>query len=265
MKQPSSILVSTVVILTFLVRYFLGDILGLFGASIPEFPYWPYTAISSYNLFWFAILGTVIYLMLRGNVLEHLGLFKGLGKGFLWAFIFTLPMAIGYALLGTFNTEYTLESFCQRALRAGIEEEIFYRGFLFGLLFRYGRWGFFPAAMVNAVVFSIGHLYQAHDPLSAAGVLGVTSLGACWFAWLYIEWDNNLWVPIFVHLLMNFFWAIFTIDNTAIGSTMGNVFRVATIALSIILTIRMAKKRGGLTITGRRWLKGPKEELVSAT
>jgi hypothetical protein len=64
-----------------------------------------------------------------------------------------------------------------------------------------------------------------------------------WFAWLFIEWNDNLWLPVGMHFLMNFYWDLFNVSDTAIGGFMLNLPRVLTIALSVIFTIRMIKKR----------------------
>lgn len=77
-------------------------------------------------------------------------------------------------------------------------------------------------------------------------------MGAVLFAWLYIEWDENLWVPIFLHALMNLSWHLFEMDETALGGILPNVFRGLTIALAIIFTIVYKKRKGEhLAITKR--------------
>ncbi len=67
--------------------------------------------------------------------------------------------------------------------------------------------------------------------------------GAAWFAWLYVEWRNNLWLPIGLHILMNLYWALFDIESNALGGVWANVFRGLTIALSIIYTLRKKQPR----------------------
>ncbi len=86
------------------------------------------------------------------------------------------------------------------------------------------------------------------------GVFSVTFLGAAWFAWLYVEWNNNLWVPITLHSLMNLYWGLFTLEDNALGGIWANVFRGMVIAISIVVTIRRNKS---LTITGRNLIRNP--------
>jgi uncharacterized protein len=76
---------------------------------------------------------------------------------------------------------------------APISEEVFFRGFIFaGLL----RWGFWPAAAVSAMSFSVVHF----DPGS---LVPFFFLGAA-MAWLYWR-RGSLWDAITFHLLFNGF------------------------------------------------------------
>ena len=156
------------------------------------------------------------------------------------------------------NIQITWKALAWTILLAPLFEELVYRGFLFGQLFRFGGWGFIPAGMINALIFGSLHLYQASSLSSAIGIFSVTAMGGMWFAWLYIEWDRNLWVPIFMHLLMNAWWSFFAVDVTAGGGWAANIFRAMTIALSVIITIRRNQKNGGPRITRRNlWTAQP--------
>lgn len=75
-------------------------------------------------------------------------------------------------------------------------------------------------------------------------------MGAILFAWLYVEWNYNLWVPVFLHALMNLAWHTFEMDETALGGVLPNIFRGLTIASAILFTILYKKKNNyGLVIT----------------
>ena len=97
--------------------------------------------------FYFSIAGQILYYLIPvltvlfvfhkpAKVFSELGLAKGFSKGFLMAFIFTLPMLIGYYLLGHYNNDYSLLKNIIFAFKDGFREEIFYRAFLFGQLFQ---------------------------------------------------------------------------------------------------------------------------------
>ena len=98
--------------------------------------------------------------------------------------------------------------------------------------------------MLGGVIFGLSHLYQGDTFMESLGIFGITFMGGIWFAWLFIEWDENLWVPIWMHLLMNFSWELFSISDSALGGYGANVFRVLTIALAIIFTVIYKKKKG---------------------
>ena len=105
-------------------------------------------------------------------------------------------MLTGYAVIGTFDREISIDAAVTWIFVAGFFEELIYRGFVFGQLFRYAAWGFLPAALLTALAFGSLHLYQGHDLLSALSAFGVTALGSFFFSWLYVEWNYNLWSVI---------------------------------------------------------------------
>ncbi|MEM1092605.1 MAG: CPBP family intramembrane glutamic endopeptidase [Pseudomonadota bacterium] len=196
-----------------------------------------------------------------------LGLQASLWTGLAFGMFCTLPMLIGYALFGSFSPgERPLWSQTAYSLFPGVFEEIFFRGFLFGLLFRFGGWGFLPASLLGAVFFGAGHMWQGADLAETVGVVAITATGAVWFAYLYAEWDDNLWVPITFHVLMNAWWGLFAISDTALGGAVGNIFRFATIALSIAVTVGMVRRRGSGSRLHGRWLvqRAMPEPLKSA-
>lgn len=193
---------------------------------------------------------------------SELGLDRSMTRGWALAFVCTLPMLVTFAVAGSFAEELGVGLALLYALRAGFVEEVFYRGFIFGQLFRRAGWGFILAGVANAVVFASAHLYQASDLWSAVGVFAITFAAALWFAWLYIEWDENLWFPIGLHVLMNFYWDVFGIGGGVLGSGMSNGARAATIALSIYLTLRMVRKRGYSRIRrGNLWKNDLADEM----
>jgi membrane protease YdiL (CAAX protease family) len=206
--------------------------------------------------FYLSILGQILYYLLPllivlfvfhkpQKVFTELGLNKGFLQGILWAFIFTLPMLIGYYFLGHYNNEFSLIKNITFAFKDGFREEIFYRAFLFGQLFRQVKLGFIPSVAINGIIFGISHLYQAHSIGESAGVLAITFAGAIWFAWLFIEWKENIWLPIWLHTFMNLYWDLFSTDKTVIGGLLLNLPRIMTIVISIYGSIKMAPKKFG--------------------
>ena len=192
----------------------------------------------------------------KQNVLSNLGLNHNPIKPFFIALLFSLPMMLGGLFCFEFNKEISIPNFVAGTIVVGFMEELFYRGFLFGQLFKYTKLGFMSAIILGAIVFATGHLYQSQDTFELIGIFSVTFMGAILFAWLYVEWNYNLWIPVFLHSLMNLTWHIFEMDATALGGILPNIFRGFTIISAIVFTIIYKKKRNQeLIITKDRLIK----------
>jgi len=189
-------------------------------------------------------------------ILKSLGLSKNILTGFWTSIIFTFPMFLGGLLFFKFSPEIEPENLIAGTLVAGFMEELYFRGFLFGQLFKKTKLGFIPSIFFGALIFAIGHLYQSQNISELVGIFSVTFFGAVFFAWLYAEWNYNLWIPIFTHTLMNLSWHLFEVDNSALGDTKANIFRGLTILTAIIFTIVYKKNRNEkLTVNKQTILK----------
>lgn len=173
------------------------------------------------------------------EIFSFLGLNKNIIKGFGIALICVIPLYITFPIFGSLNTDVSIFRIYHKCIIAGFTEELVCRAFMFGLLFRYAKTGFFWAVMLPALYFGSLHLYQGHDAISALAAFAVTFIGALYFSWMYVEWDFNLWVPIGLHILMNTAWFIFTMEGTevAAGGLISNIARVASIFLAIAITM----------------------------
>ena len=198
--------------------------------------------ILAYILFGLPIFAAVIFLHGK-NWLESLGLNRSIVKAFIFALICTLPMLIGFAALSSPNAKFTLNTFLINVLAAAFFEELYFRAFLFGQLYRYTKLGFIPSVLLGALLFAFVHLYQSNDPLTLVGIFAITLLGAILFAWVYAEWNYNIWVPTFLHMFMNLFWDLFNGGDNALGGLTGNIFRTITLILIITLTIIYKKRK----------------------
>lgn len=240
---------SIIIILSFLIGFYGRGILDSYF-NITNSIQLNYLRLL-YAYAWWIIPPVIVLWTLYGfkNILKELKLNQNFGKGLLWAAIMVLPMIIGSFLLGKLSTEITLIEFIKKTFCAGFFEEVFFRAFFFGQLFARLKWGFIPAVVLNAIAFASGHLYQGNSFNETFGVFIVTLMGAAWFAWLFIEWEENIWLPVCLHILMNMSWVLFDISETALGGISANIFRALTITISILVTIYFNKKNGGLKIT----------------
>ncbi len=187
-------------------------------------------------------VGTYV-LSRRSGLLENLGLNRSILKGFLFVLLCTLPMFIGFMLLFEYNA-ISVNSLIIKVIAAGFFEELFFRGFLFGVLFRKTNFGFIPAVLFGAIYFGVLHLYQSTEIVELLGIFLITFLGGILFAWVYVEWNYNLWTAIFLHMLMNLSWELFNVSDNALGGVYSNIFRFATLGLVILLTLVYKKQHG---------------------
>lgn len=199
--------------------------------------------IITYTIVGIPLFIGVLLMHNRKDFFKSLGFNKSALKAFLFALLCVSSMLIGYGIAYDFNSEFTVNRLLISIISAGFFEELYFRGFLFGQLFRYTRLGFIPAVLLGAIIFALGHLYQSTEFGELIGIFVVTFLGSILFSWVYIEWRSNLWVPIFLHMLMNFSWEVFSVDDTAFGGLYPNIFRGITIFLVIVLTVIYKKKR----------------------
>ena len=213
---------------------------------------WFYDFIKSFgvgHIVAYIIVGIPIYLgtyFIASNekIKNKLGFNRSLITGLGYATACVLPMFIGFAFLFAFNSEIEIDAILVKVIAAGFFEELFFRAFLFGMLYRYTNLGFIPSVLLGALFFGFVHMYQSTEFMELLGIFGVTFIGAVIFAWAFAEWQFNIWVPIFLHLLMNLAWDLFNVSATALGDSYANVFRLITIILIFLITIVYKKKRG---------------------
>src|SRR5690606_16624488 len=98
-----------------------------------------------------------------------------------FSLLFTLPLFIGGLIFYKPNPEIEVQDMIAGTLIAGLMEELYYRGFLYGLLFKYTKLGFIPSILVGAILFAIGHLYQSQNLGEMIGIFLITFLGAVFF------------------------------------------------------------------------------------
>lgn len=170
------------------------------------------------------------------GALRELRLLRPVHVAALFALIATLPMPITFAMSGPVSDSIDPMRLLFFSGFAPLLEEIVFRGFAFWMLYRWARLPFWPAALLPAVAFGLAHLYQASAPMEALGIFAITAIGSVWFSWLLMRWDN-LWVPAFMHMAMNAWWAVFAVDTTALGGWLPTIARGVVILLSIVMTV----------------------------
>lgn len=207
-------------------------LLGLHSVSLSKF-------IVGYSIMFIAVLILTAVVIKSKELFSFLGFKGSILKGFCISLICVLPLFILFQILGSFNSDTTLSLILRKSIFPGFMEEFMFRAFMFGLLFRYAKTGFFWAVILPALLFGSLHLYQGHDVISSLAAFGVTFIGAVYFSWMYVEWNYNLWVPVGLHILMNGAWVMFSMEGTevAAGGLISNIARVISILLAITITV----------------------------
>lgn len=244
---------STKALLTILISfglYFVFD--DIFFKGIRKWLFDHITQLGISHILAYLITGIPLFIgtLLMGkrtDFFQNLGLDKSLIQGFIFAVVCTLPMYIGFSTIFEFNPNIKINTVLIGVVSAGFFEELYYRGFLFGLPFRKTKLGFILSVFFGALYFGFLHLYQSTEVNELLGIFLITFLGGVLFAWVYAEWNFNIWVPVFLHMLMNLAWELFSVSDNALGGISSNVFRFLTIGLVIILTI-LYKKRNGIKL-----------------
>lgn len=263
MESNQSLKIVLIIFLSFVTYYFLFTYFQTIKLGLDNITQ---QGLISYILTYFIIgipifLGTY-FINKTSNVFKSLGLLSDIPIALLTSLIFVFPMFLGGLLFFKFDRPSNIENLFADTFVAGFMEELYFRGFLFGQLYRKANLGFLPSIFFGALIFAVGHSYQSQDIGELTGIFMVTFSGAILYAWLYVEWNFNLWVPIFTHTLMNLTWNIFQVDNSALGDTKANIFRGITILVAIIFTVLYKKNRNEkLLINGRTLVLKRKKDI----
>lgn len=186
------------------------------------------------------VLGCLVAVMAlyRTGVLQalrNLALIRPVHTALLFGLVSTLPMLLTFGVASSWTPAASALDLLHYTVLSPLAEEILYRGFAFWMLYRYARLGFWASALLPAIVFAADHVDLSGVLSEQLGIVAITGLGSIWVCWLLVKWQN-LWVPIWIHVLMNGWWMLFDAGDTAFGDGAGNIARVATVVVSIALT-----------------------------
>ncbi|CAM2960082.1 hypothetical protein DRF59_02640 [Chryseobacterium flavum] len=198
--------------------------------------------VTAYSVTLIPLIITLKVLFPQKNILTLFSLNKPIIKGFTPAFIGTLPMLIGYSIHFKAISRINVETLFINTLSSAFFEEIIFRAFLIGIIYRFTRLGFLSSALSGSLLFAQVHLYQSQNITVLAEIFAITFLGSIFFAWVYFESEYNLWTAIFLHFFMNLYWEIFDVSENVSGNLYGNLYKVCSIVVMIILIIHLKRK-----------------------
>jgi len=129
----------------------------------------------------------------------ELGLRAPIGRAVAFSFVAAFPMLLAFAVTSSINARMSVLSVGVGCFVAPFAEEVLFRGYMFGQLYRRARWGFWLSALIPSALFASGHAYQASGFWELVGIFAVTGLGSLLGCWIYMRWQFNLWTVFGLH------------------------------------------------------------------
>ncbi|WP_336962720.1 CPBP family intramembrane glutamic endopeptidase [Chryseobacterium contaminans] len=200
----------------------------------------------TYSITLVPIILTLKILFPKKNILDLLSLNQSFIKGLTLAFIGTLPMLIGYILHFKPVNKFNFETLFINTISSAFFEELIFRVFLIGTLYRFTRLGFLSSILFGSLLFAQVHLYQSQNIIELFEIFAITFLGSVFFTWVYFELDFNIWIAVFLHFFMNLYWEVFNVSENVSGNLYGNLYKFSSIILIIIIVIYLKKKKKSL-------------------
>lgn len=179
---------------------------------------------------------------------REMGMAAHIGVGAAFGFVAAVPMLLPGALLGKLAENISWPGVFFGAAIWPLAEEMLYRGYAFRQLHRRAGWNLWVAATVIGLAFGAVHLgnasVQGLDVRGQIGTVAIISAGGIFYSWVFVRWNDNLWVPWALHGFMNLWWDVFDLADNPLGGWLANIMRAGTIAAAIVITIFFAP--GGL-------------------
>jgi membrane protease YdiL (CAAX protease family) len=120
-------------------------------------------------------------------------------------------------------------------------EEVQFRSFLFRQMRRWGGTPFWVAAMLSSLVFGAEHFDAGTSLADSAMNSTITFVGGMLFCWLVERW-NSIWPGFIIHAGLNLVWSIFALGDNAVGGELGNLARLVTLIVMVVLTLVFAPR-----------------------
>lgn len=229
-------LTAGLIVVTLLVSINLRDLAAWAGWTVPGLPMPFGGAVLDNGLGVLLAVGVAAWLLRPGQSLARaLGLTGAGWQGPAIVLLATLPCWFGLWWLGGVSTDGTLLSLLMLAVLFPLAEEIIFRGL--GFIFVRGQqhWPWWPAALLQALVFGAIHWWSFGGGGGIAlQVLAMTTVGGLVLAALCSLDRNTLWSAVVLHVSLNLAWNVMQVsDSTAIG-WQGNTLRLSAALLAVL-------------------------------
>ncbi|MCF7750870.1 CPBP family intramembrane metalloprotease [Bacillus subtilis subsp. subtilis] len=233
------------IVLTLLVSINLRDIAALAGWTVPGLPMPFGGAILDNGLGVLLVLCVAAWLLRPGqSLVRELGLAGNGWQGPAIVLLATLPCWAGLWWLGGVSPEWSVRSLLMLAVLFPLAEEVIFRGLGFIFVRRQLRWRWWPAALLQALVFGAIHWWSFGGGGGVAlQVLAMTSVGGVVFAALCSLDRNTVWSAVVLHVSLNMAWNVMQVsERTAIG-WQGNTLRLSAALLAVLGLLWLQRRR----------------------
>lgn len=250
-SAPSPSLVAAVTLATFALATNLQALLsrtGFYADWYRTYPFYVPEGLKS-TLQILLVVTVTAALHRRGprGTADELGLARPVLPALALALVATAPLLVGLAVLARrVDPAFAPAEVVYTAGYSSFAEDLVYTGFAVQQLYRRAGWPFWVAVLGVALTFGLGHVGKGRTLLEMAGLFVFTGVGLAAFAWLFVAWGDNLWVPVAMHVLIDLWWALFGAGETAVaGGPIPLVLTGVSIALALAFTVR--HQRAGRT------------------
>jgi membrane protease YdiL (CAAX protease family) len=150
-------------------------------------------------------------------------------RGLAFGLICTLPMFA--ALLLSPRKPFDPDLAFGSGVLGPFAEELLFRGFLFGVLWRATRWPAPAAIAVSALLFGFAHQVNVLPMVAGGAVLG----------WIAYRW-NSLWPAVAMHGCMNLWWDLTRGEHfrPALGPDLMSIAQLLSVGLAVAATLRFS-------------------------
>lgn len=222
------------------------DIAAMAGWKIPKLPI-PYGGSTLDNLLAVLIVAVgAVLLMLprRLSFARDLGFHVTGWRAPLLAAVATVPVWIGFAMMGKLAIGWSWLDLAMLALAFPLAEEIVFRGFGFAFVRRGLGWSLALALVVQAVAFGAVHWLGAGGGGGVAlQIFAITAAGALLFAAADAADGYSIWCGWVLHASMNAAFTVFTVSDSAAMGWELTLLRLGSCVLAILLIRTLARSR----------------------
>lgn len=243
MRENKTLYIVVVFVVILLLELKYEIITGVFGIQLSNLKNESYHILTIIYNIALVFLGLIF---LHGSkpkyILKEIGALKKSIHPIIIVFIFSVAV-IPLALVSQFcDCEHISLLGILIVVGLTIEGELVYRGFILSQLFRRASWGFLPAISIYPVLFTVKELILTTHFFNSIFQFIYILIFTLWLSWIYIEWNDNLWLTLVLHLAFRVPAYLFEADFAEIDADFTVVYLIQSLIVlfSVFITVKYA-------------------------